>query len=343
MELIERYIEAVVRYLPPRQRSGIIVELRSLIEDMLRQRTGDRAPVQADVEAVLLELGNPRRLADSYRGPARSLISPAFFELYWLVLRIVLAATGGGILLATALEMAANPPDNAWMAVARILGSLYNALIGAFGIVTLIFALNDRFNDQGREQIEKLSEKWHPSQLPPRTVSNLVIKRADPIAAIVIMVIAMIVINVNIELIGIYFVADGTMTITPLLSEFFAVFLPWLNLSIGLAIIIEGIKLITGRWTMPLVVGSLVQKTLGLVITLQMFADTKIFNPGFFNEINRIFRAVATPLPADLPARICQVIVIVAIVGFAIDLLSTGWKGVRIMFRMTGVSQAVKK
>lgn len=331
MDLVERYIEAVVRYLPPRQRADITRELRSLIEDMLQQRAAGREPGAEDVEAVLLELGDPRRLADNYRGSSRCLISPVFFDLYWLVLRIVLAAAGGGVLLATALEMAAHPPDSAWAAIAGIIGNLYNALIGAFGVVTLIFALNDRFNEQASEAMAKIKGQWHPSQLPPRMVKGLPIKRSDPIVALIFLFVALIVINVNIDLIGLYIQNGGSVSITPLISDRFQTFLPWLNLSIGLAILAEMIKLIVGRWTVPIVLGSLIQKTLSLVITLQMFADQRIFNSDFFPAISRLFRNAAPPLPDSLPGRICQIILILAVVAYVIDLLTIGWKGVRIL------------
>jgi len=261
----------------------------------------------------------------------RYLIGPAFFDLYWLVLRIVLAAAGGGVLLALLIETAANPPTNSWETVARIFGSVINAIFMAFGAVTIIFALNERFNPQAREAVAKINIPGHLSKPKQLASSGLLIKKADPIVAIVFMVIALIVINVSIDLIGFYVVTDQQTTITPLFSDLFARFLPWLNLSIVLNIILEGFKLVTGRWTLPLVIGSIVQRTIGLIITLQMFADTKIFNVAFFDEVDRVFNATQTQMPLDLPARIAQAIIIIAIFGYCIDLLTIVWKGIRIL------------
>jgi hypothetical protein len=199
-------------------------------------------------------------------------------------------------------------------------------------LVTLIFAINDRFNDQGREEIQKLKENWQPGQLPARPVSALIIKRADPIIAIVFLVIAVIVINVNLDMIGIYFQEYGSWHMMPLFSDNFHQILPWINLSIGLTILLEGIKLFTSRWTFSLLIGSLAQKILSLVIGLQMFATAKIFNPEFFTDINRIFMKANQQLPADLPETICRVLVIVMIIAFGIDLLSIGVKAVRLAF-----------
>lgn len=168
-----------------------------------------------------------------------------------------------------------------------------------------------------------------------RTRSSLLIKKSEPIVSIVFMVIALIVINVSIDMIGFYVVSDQQTTITPLFSDLFARFLPWLNLSIVLSMILEGFKLVTGRWTLPLVIGSLVQRTISLIITLRMFADAGIFNTAFFAEVNRVFNNTQIQMSLELPAKIAQAIVIIAIFGYCIDLLTLIWKGIRILTGLT--------
>ena len=48
-------------------RDSIEAELRSQIQDQLEDRYGDD-PTEAEVAAVLAELGDPRRMAASYGG-----------------------------------------------------------------------------------------------------------------------------------------------------------------------------------------------------------------------------------------------------------------------------------
>jgi hypothetical protein len=91
-------------------------------------------------------------------------------------------------------------------------------------------------------------------------------------------------------------------------------------------ILLELYKVFTGRWNLPLVIGSLVQRTVGLIITLRMFADSKIFNAAFFDEIERALNNTKAQVPADLPARIAQGIIMIAVFGFCIDLLTIIWK-----------------
>lgn len=331
MELIERYIYAVVRHLPPRQRADIEKELRSLIEDMLQQRTAGQPPKTEDIEAVLIELGDPGKMADNYRGSARFLIGPAFFEIYWLVLRIVLIAVGFALLLASAIQLAVNPPGQPLQAVGELFSGLINGLFSAFAIVTLIFALNEYFNPQAREKLQEMKDKWQPSQLPAIPSGSLRIKRSEPIVGIIFMLVFLCVININLDLIGVYISDSNGLKIIPLFSELFRGFLPWINVSIILSIIIESVKLITGRWTLPLVAGSLVQKTFSLVIGLWIFSDSRIFSSSFFSEIQDMFQKTGSQLPVDLAAKICKIIIIVIVIGFVIDVLTTGWKAIRIM------------
>jgi len=84
-ELVERYVHQVGRYLPNKERAEIQAELRSQIQDQLDDRY-DPSPTQADVAAVLKELGDPRRIAASYGGE-QYLIGPELYPIMMMVLR----------------------------------------------------------------------------------------------------------------------------------------------------------------------------------------------------------------------------------------------------------------
>ncbi len=336
MDLIERYVFAVIRHLPPKQRADTEKKLRSLIEDRLQQRTAGNPPQPEDVEAVLLELGDPKKRSDDYRGSPRYLISPAFFDTYWLSLRIALLAVGFSVLLAMVVKLAVNPPDQIWQAFSEIMSGLYNGLLATFAVVTLIFGLIEHFNPQAEEQLQALKGKWQPGLLPKIPVRSLRINRADPIASIVFTLIFLCIINVDYHVIGMYIHEKSNWQVIPLFSDYFGIFLPWLNLSMILSIVIESIKLVFGRWTIPLVAGSIAQKALGLIISLRMFASARIFNAGFFDEMINIFQKDGTLVSIDLAARVCRVLTILIILGFAVDVLTTGWKAIRICMDRQG-------
>lgn len=65
-DLTERYIYAVTRRLPRKQREDVSMELRGLIDDMLDERCGDVVPTEKDIRVVLTELGTPQELYARY-------------------------------------------------------------------------------------------------------------------------------------------------------------------------------------------------------------------------------------------------------------------------------------
>ena len=65
-DLIERYLYAITRRLPAKQRADVAEELRTLISDMLDERCGSLPPTAKDVRVVLTELGTPGEMVRKY-------------------------------------------------------------------------------------------------------------------------------------------------------------------------------------------------------------------------------------------------------------------------------------
>ena len=158
--LIDRYVFTALRRVPEQQRSDIDRELRASIEDAVDARVGSGVPRDAAVEAALLELGDPDRLADSYAGRLPYLIGPELFGvwrrimrlLYTLVLPIVIAVV-------VAVQLFDRPT------VGKVIGAGISALITTavhMGFwTTLVFAILDRTG--GGTDLRKA---WKPADLP---------------------------------------------------------------------------------------------------------------------------------------------------------------------------------
>lgn len=86
VELVERYVHQVGRYLPQKERAEIEAELRSMIQDQLDDRF-EGTPSPADVASVLTELGDPRQMAASY-GSQQYLVGPDLYPSMMRVLRL---------------------------------------------------------------------------------------------------------------------------------------------------------------------------------------------------------------------------------------------------------------
>lgn len=139
-DLIERYIYAVTKQLPKKQREDVAQELRGLIDDMLNERCGEITPTEKDIRIVLTELGTPQELSAQYDEDAKKcLIGHPYYSTYKFVLKIVLFAAAVGITIANLMLQLVEPQE--WFsAITGWLEMLYNTLLATFAIVTLLFA-----------------------------------------------------------------------------------------------------------------------------------------------------------------------------------------------------------
>lgn len=81
MQLIESYLYEVGRYLPEDQRDDILGELRSSLEEEVRELTGTADPTREHIETVLNKYGHPINVASGYKEP-RYLIGPELYPAF---------------------------------------------------------------------------------------------------------------------------------------------------------------------------------------------------------------------------------------------------------------------
>src|SRR5271169_1314996 len=88
MALVDRYLHAVKFWLPSNQKDDIIAELsedlRSQIED--QDTALGRTLTEAEIEPILKRCGSPMAVAGRFL-PQQSLIGPALFPIYRVVIR----------------------------------------------------------------------------------------------------------------------------------------------------------------------------------------------------------------------------------------------------------------
>ena len=283
-DLIDRYVYQVGRWLPAAQRADIERELRGLIDDMLAARTDE--PAKEDVNAVLRELGHPAELAAKYSGAKSFLIGPEYFGIYLTVLKIVLAASGLGMLLAQAIGFAATPPQNVWSAIGLFFASIFNALVQAFAWVTAIFAIIERCAKEAPYK----GKEWNPADLPPVPERKLEIKRSEPIVGIVFTVLFLVVVNTMPQLLGVY-VFSGVHAVVPVLDfDVFYRLLPLIDVMICLGIVKELLRLIVGRYTIGLSLSLVVINVLSMVLFIWLFGpSSEIWNPDFMTRLGAVW------------------------------------------------------
>lgn len=165
MELVDRYLYAVKFWLPGKQKDDIIAELsedlHSQIEDQESQL--GHALDSHEVELILKRCGSPMIVAERYM-PQRSLIGPALFPIYSVVLRYLFyyfLFPWLIVWLGISIFSADFRADHPGMAMLASLEPWWLACTYALFFNTLAFALIER--SQFKSQ---LVEDWNPRTLP---------------------------------------------------------------------------------------------------------------------------------------------------------------------------------
>ena len=83
MELLDRYLQAVKKYLPTRRQDDIIAELRANMESQIEDKESElgRPLTQGEMEDLLRKMGSPLKVASRYQSQ-QYLIGPTFFPMY---------------------------------------------------------------------------------------------------------------------------------------------------------------------------------------------------------------------------------------------------------------------
>lgn len=246
-ELIDRYAYEVGRRLPAKQRDDIGKELRSLLQDALEARCGGAEPTRDDVRAVLVAFGSPDIVADRYAPGRRQVIGPRHYDLYWLILRIVAAASALGLLVSAIVGAVFDPAGGAeaFSRFGRFAAELVNTLFAAVGSVTIIFFLIDRFTAQ-----KPSAAAFDPEKLPPVPQTGTKPKIGEEIAAIVFIVLALVLFNYYPGLFSFFNKdAQGVWRSYPLFTEqALKTYLPLWNIGWAVSLTLHVALLTYGRW-----------------------------------------------------------------------------------------------
>ncbi|MBM6400347.1 permease prefix domain 1-containing protein [Phycicoccus sonneratiae] len=186
--LTDRYVAATVRELADDQREDVDRELRGTIEDMVEARldAGATASREDAEREVLVELGDPIRLAAGYTGRPLHLVGPALYP-EWRRLVTVLVAVVVPLVWVVTLVVRLFTDDIATSGVGPAFGgSALAALTTAVHVVfwtTLVFAVLER-TQPGRGVLG-----WTPDQLPESPGGRHAVSRGETVFSLVSLVV----------------------------------------------------------------------------------------------------------------------------------------------------------
>jgi len=159
MELLDRYLESVRKYLPWQRQDDIIAELRANLESQLEDKEAElgRPLTKEEAEAWLKEIGPPTKMAARYQ-PQQYLIGPTFFPVYWMVMRLTFFWVAAIYVVVNAVVIATT--NGTWNSVLQACLRLPLVLMTTAAWITLTFAA-----------IEFIVTHY-PSKLPTISVSD---------------------------------------------------------------------------------------------------------------------------------------------------------------------------
>ena len=275
MNLIDKYIAEVGKHLPRKQRADIEAEIRSTLEDMLEERKqADGQISEKQVVGLLKEYGAPREVAESYTGP-RYLIGPRVFPIFELVTRIVLIVLFAIALAGLGLSLAGSSLSEPEF-LKRIGESaldLLGGLITVFGNLVLAFAILERVLPAKEFEEE---EEWDPTELAREPDPDRV-KFGEQIFETFFLIVFLVLFNLYPGAIGIgFFNENDWVFISPILTDAFFSYLPWINILILLQLGFNIFLLRSGWWNNGLRVANIVLELAGIALAVAMLRGPEL-------------------------------------------------------------------
>jgi hypothetical protein len=299
-DLIERYVNEVVCYLPIEDREDIKEELMASILEQVQDENDED-----EIKEVLKMFGHPRLLSGKYRNQERYLIGPDMFDSYLNAIKMGLLGGFAISVLATVGKIIADiisgnitATENGFIIAGRVLGSLlnfsYNICIVFVFWITIGFFIYERY------AAKKVMDEWDPKDLPElkdqedieftRGKSKNYISRVETIVEMALGTIFFGFFLYSI-MSGFDWVISSNAGIHGLRdifnTEVFKSYLMVFTVGLVVSLIVDIGKLVFGRWNIPLIIGNAISQILSIVILSSFLLNNEILKPGILNLIHQ--------------------------------------------------------
>ena len=302
MKYVDRYIYAVTRHLPEKDREEVSRELRSNIEDMLMEDYSED-----NIKQVLEEMGSPYELSSQYLDQEKYLIGPRMYHSYVDTLRILLtvALIVGAVIFTVDLLISLNSLD------------AINSL--GFIIAERTSAADEIKNFKNKVfVVEDLKEI-------PKTIGKKISKVEMTFSLISTMAFLSILL-LRSDLIAIYIAGEGSY---PIFNERTIKMYLILILAVGaLSIILTIYKIILGRWNKKLAVAATIYALISLMVTIIVVLDPHLFDPKFITFMSDNFKTWSIDFSQNMGKFKVGFLVVASIITL-IDIVTALYQGFR--------------
>lgn len=321
MKLTERYIGEVRRRLPENKREDAEKNVRALIHERTEEKGGYSEEVEKE---VLNEIGNPKIFADKYLGRKRYLIGPELFYVYLPVMKILVIITV--ILAAVGIVIESVTEHHGFLeSFVNILNGIISAGLGAFALVTVIFAMIE-YNSK-TEDIAKINIGWTVKNLPGegRRLQKA-FNKAGITAGIIVNIILIFLVNNYYGAVGAYYTgAEGLRFIPALNTGVFSAYLPYINMVLIAQILVQFNKLIFSSWNFPLAGINMLVNILSAALFITILGNESLINANFISEMSRLSGQTKEALNSAY-TTIRNVMYVIVAISTAADSAEGFWK-----------------
>ena len=325
MNILNVYLDETRQHLPLKNRDDIIAEIRSVLMDMIEERNPKPGltPDETTIEAVLSEFGSPRKVAAQY-STHQYLLGPQIFPIYLQVLKIVLIVVAAVNILGLIIAIISGTSSDNGVLITTLetIGGLFSSLFTTFGIVTLTFVLIERFAPQDWQSEFEDEEAWSTDDLKEKADQKR-IKIPSLAAEITLGIFLILLFNVYLDRIGIYFIGETGWVSTPILNDNFLRYIPWITAFIVFEIAINLYLIRKAYWDMSASIAMVINNLfkIGVLVAIIVGPTIITIDPSIMQALNLELNVTAQTLNQQVNT-IFNVILGLANLGIAIDTIT---------------------
>jgi len=279
MDLIERYLYQVEKYLPKSTRKEISNELRSLILEQLDDQN-IKTDDEDQVANILKDFGEPRKVAASYT-KQEGVIAKELVPIFYLILRILFYVLPITLLFVSMIDYFSS--NDTYSVLDLLLSMLYSvpdilmALTSSIGILFLVFSGISTSMSANELKDLKMPE-FDPKKLPQVPTNIYKISIFEVLFSILASILFLYLINYEQGLIAIYY----EDTRYPLLNDQFNQILLYINIGLIFQIGLSTLHLYLRQKTFTTKTFEYIH-TIYSAIILFILATTPIFNDAIID------------------------------------------------------------
>lgn len=329
MNLVYKYIEVFKSYLPQDIKEDVGLELQLNIEDRLGEY-----PTQVEIEAVLLEMGDPKILAKEYNPSPNYLIGPLYYDSYILLLKTLVPILGLSVGVLDSIIQLLN--GGSWLSVIiSFLATSFNTALYTWGWLTLVFAIIQYSTKD--KSLFNIVPKWSLESLEKQNVAkSYQVNRTEEIVSIVFSIIFLIIFYKYMNVLAVYITVNGEVFSVPAFNiPVLQSLLPFIIFTAVVGILVSILKIVIGKLTKPILWLNILDYFIGISLLFIFVGYPNLINPDFVQELAKV---IPNSSVSTIEHWINTSLYIVYFIVFIISIYSIG-KSVYLLFKLDNKSK----